>query len=155
MGETLQWLANRYELQLEAKGLRLTVAPPEQDVLVAIEGQVLRQVAENLVTNALKYARDGGELDLRAWPGAPGYWQLIAQDRGPGIPETRQRQLFKPFQSSKTSGMGIGVYEAQQYLKELGGSLRYTSAPGEGTCATVRLPRVQRAADKEGGRFDG
>ena len=156
LGETLQWLANRYELQLEAKGLRLTVAPPEQDVLVAIEGQVLRQVAENLVTNALKYARDGGELDLRAWPGAPGYWQLIAQDRGPGIPETRQRQLFKPFQrltdhdpaGGLSSGLGLSL--AKQIIANAGGQLWYEDREGGGSRFVIELPEVPRDPNDAG-----
>lgn len=70
LGDTLHWLAERYELQLEANGLRLRVDAPQPDVCVAIGEQVLRQVGENLISNALKYARGGGELELVARPGA-------------------------------------------------------------------------------------
>ena len=150
LGETLGWLAHRYELQLEAKGLRLTVGKPEHPAMVAIEAQVLRQVAENLITNALKYARDGGELDLRAWPGAPGYWQLIAQDRGPGIPEARQRQLFKPFQrltevdpaDGLSSGLGLSL--AKQIIANAGGHLWYEDREGGGARFIIELPEVRQ-----------
>ena len=152
LGSTLEWLANRYELQLEAKGLRLTVGRPEQEAMVAIDAQVLRQVAENLVTNALKYARQGGELDLRVWPGAPGYWQLIAQDRGPGIPEARQRQLFKPFQrltevdpaNGLSSGLGLSL--AKQIIANFGGQLWYEDREGGGARFVIELPEAPQAA---------
>ena len=148
LGATLQWLADRYELQLEAKGLRLTVVPPASEVNVAIDGQVLRQVAENLITNALKYARAGGELELRAWPGAPGYWQLIAQDRGPGIPASRQRQLFKPFQrlvehdpaGGLSSGLGLSL--AKQIIANAGGQLWYEDREGGGARFVIELPEA-------------
>ena len=152
LGSTLEWLANRYELQLEAKGLRLSVGMPEREILVAIDAQVLRQVAENLVTNAMKYARDGGELELRAWPGAPGYWQLVAQDRGPGIPEARQRQLFKPFQrltdvdpaDGLSSGLGLSL--AKQIIANVGGQLWYEDREGGGARFVIELPEARRPA---------
>ena len=152
LGTTLEWLANRYELQLEAKGLRLSVGMPEREILVAIDAQVLRQVAENLVTNAMKYARDGGELELRAWPGAPGYWQLVAQDRGPGIPEARQRQLFKPFQrltdvdpaDGLSSGLGLSL--AKQIIANVGGQLWYEDREGGGARFVIELPEARRPA---------
>ena len=148
MGETLGWLAARYELQLEAKGLRLQVAPLERDASVAIDGLVLRQVAENLVTNALKYARDGGELELLARPGAPGFWQLVTQDRGPGIPPARQRELFKPFQrltevdpaNGLSSGLGLSL--AKQIIGNAGGQLWYEDREGGGARFVIELPEA-------------
>lgn len=148
MGETLDWLVARYELQLDAKGLRLQVSPLEHDACVAIDGLVLRQVAENLVTNALKYAREGGELDLLARPGAPGYWQLVAQDRGPGIPLSRQRELFKPFQrltdldpaNGLSSGLGLSL--AKQIIGNAGGQLWYEDREGGGARFVIELPEA-------------
>ena len=74
--ETLEWLVQRYEMQLEARGMRLSAQMPAAEACVAIEGLVLRQVTENLVTNAIKYAAHGGEIEFAARAGAPGYWQL-------------------------------------------------------------------------------
>ena len=149
MSETLDWLVARYDLQLDAKGLRLQVNPLERDACVAIDGLVLRQVAENLVTNALKYARDGGELELLARPGAPGYWQLVAQDRGPGIPASRQRELFKPFQrltevdpaNGLSSGLGLSL--AKQIIGNAGGQLWYEDREGGGARFVIELPEAR------------
>ena len=148
MSETLEWLVARYDLQLDAKGLRLQVSPMERDACVAIDGLVLRQVAENLVTNAVKYARDGGELELLARPGAPGYWQLVAQDRGPGIPVSRQRELFKPFQrlteidpaNGLSSGLGLSL--AKQIIGNAGGQLWYEDREGGGARFVIELPEA-------------
>ena len=148
MSETLDWLVARYDLQLDAKGLRLHASPLERDACVAIDGLVLRQVAENLVTNAVKYARDGGELELLARPGAPGYWQLVAQDRGPGIPLSRQRELFKPFQrlteidpaNGLSSGLGLSL--ARQIIADAGGQLWYEDREGGGARFVIELPEA-------------
>ena len=147
--DTLDWLAARYDLQLDAKGLRLQISPLEKDACVAIDGLVLRQVAENLVSNSLKYARDGGELELLARAGAPGYWQLVAQDRGPGIPPSRQRELFKPFQrlsqvdpaNGLSSGLGLSL--AKQIIENAGGQLWYEDREGGGARFVIELPEAE------------
>jgi len=51
-----------------------------------------------------------------------------------------REHLFKPFQTTKASGMGIGAYESQQYVRELGGSLTVQSEVGSGSCFDIRLP---------------
>ncbi|HRD86033.1 MAG TPA: ATP-binding protein, partial [Rubrivivax sp.] len=62
-------------------------------------------------------------------------------DTGAGMTEDFvQNRLFKPFSSTKHSGMGIGSFESQQYIRELGGSLAVDSAPGKGTVIRVLLP---------------
>jgi signal transduction histidine kinase len=53
-----------------------------------------------------------------------------------------QERLFKPFQTTKPAGMGIGVYESSQYVTKLGGEITVASEPGAGTRVTVRLPLV-------------
>ncbi len=60
-------------------------------------------------------------------------------------PEFIRDQLFRPFQTTKTSGMGIGVFEARQYLRELGGDIRVDCTPDVGTVMQLVLPAPQRA----------
>ncbi|MDQ3511640.1 MAG: sensor histidine kinase, partial [Pseudomonadota bacterium] len=107
--------------------------------------RVLRQVSENLVSNAMKYAPDG-ELLLAGQPGAPGYWQLIVADRGPGIPAARQRELFKPFtrlhdgDDGISSGLGLSL--AKQIVVKAGGQLWYEDREGGGARFVVELPEA-------------
>ncbi|MDQ3056380.1 MAG: hybrid sensor histidine kinase/response regulator [Pseudomonadota bacterium] len=150
LADTLAWLAQRYEMQLEAQGMRLQLSLPPADRHVAIDGMVLRQVAENLVSNAIKYAQSGGELELTVRNGAPGFWQLIAQDRGPGIPASKQRELFKPF--TRLSGhdpadglsSGLGLSLARQIIGNAGGHLWYEDRDGGGARFVIELPEARK-----------
>ncbi|WP_441005073.1 sensor histidine kinase, partial [Novilysobacter viscosus] len=83
-------------MQLEACGIAVEVVRPPAEAQVAIDERVLRQVSENLITNAIKYA-PGSALSITGRAGAPGYWQLVVADRGPGIAPNLRRELFKPF----------------------------------------------------------
>ena len=58
-------------------------------------------------------------------------------------PEFVRKRLFHPFDSTKGSqGMGIGAYQAREYVVELGGQMEVASEPGKGTVFTVHLPLV-------------
>ncbi len=65
-------------------------------------------------------------------------------------PDFVRDRLFKPFQTTKDSGTGIGAYESQQYVKQLGGQIEVESAPDEGTCVRVRLRAVSAPAVETG-----
>src|SRR5690606_20343044 len=86
----------RYALQPEERGSQRRVDGLPEQTSVAIDALVLRQVCENLISNAIKYA-PGSDIDLVVRASAPGYWQLRVEDRGPGIPESRHSSLFTPF----------------------------------------------------------
>ena len=143
--DILDWLVQRYEFQLDARGIQVVKQPPPSDARVAIDERVLRQVSENLVTNAMKYAPDS-ELTLSGRAGAPGYWQLIVADRGPGIPASKQRELFKPFMrlhdidDGISSGLGLSL--AKQIIANAGGQLWYEDRKQGGSRFVIELPRA-------------
>lgn len=141
--DLLQWLEERYALQLESRGLRLNIAGAGEGAHAAMDGLVLRQVIENLVTNAMKYA-PASDIDLSVRSGSPGYWQLRVEDRGPGIPAGRQAQLFKAFTrlSDTDDGLssGLGLSLARQILENAGGSLWYEPRDGGGASFVVEVP---------------
>ncbi|MEO5629199.1 MAG: hybrid sensor histidine kinase/response regulator [Thermomonas sp.] len=146
--ETLNWVTQRYELQLEAQGMRLSTRAPHPAGQVAVDALVLRQVTENLVSNAMKYAPAGGELELVVAAAAPGYWRLLAMDRGPGISASLQRELFKPFRrltevdpaGGLSSGLGLSL--AKQIIANAGGELWYEDREGGGACFVIELPEA-------------
>ena len=148
--EVLLWLVARYELQVESRGMRLEVEGALTDIatddtMVAIDGLVLRQVAENLISNAMKYA-PGCAIELSIRNASPGFRQLRVEDRGPGIPPMRQHELFKPFtrltDDDPDHGMssGLGLSLAKQILAESGGQLWYEDREGGGACFVMELP---------------
>ena len=150
MSEAVEWLVTRYTLQLEARGIHITTQVPDRPCTVGIEAMVLRQVAENLVTNVGKYAAAGGELDFQVRAGAPGYWQLLVSDRGPGIPAFKQRELFKPFtrlteDDGDQNSSGLGLSLARQIIMNAGGHLFYEEREGGGSRFVIELPAASVA----------
>lgn len=100
----------------------------------------LERVLGHLVQNAL----DASTADDRVWIEIDRKNDKAAievGDTGQGMsPEFVRDRLFKPFQSTKEAGMGIGAYESAQYIRELGGEMVVDSEPGRGTRITIFLP---------------
>lgn len=100
----------------------------------------LERVIGHLVQNALDATDPTGSvwvsLEKRGDRAA-----LEVGDTGHGMsPEFIRERLFKPFQSTKQAGMGIGAYESSQYIRELGGEMLVESEPEKGTRITMILP---------------
>jgi putative PEP-CTERM system histidine kinase len=112
-----------------------------QDRLIARgHEERLERVIGHLVQNAL----DASTPSDKVWISVERQNDKAAievGDTGHGMsPEFIRDRLFKPFQSTKDAGMGIGAYESAQYIRELGGELLVDSAPDKGTRITVTLP---------------
>ena len=100
----------------------------------------LERVIGHLVQNAIDAT--GGRRTRLDPPRAPGRQALVeVGDTGHGMtPEFVRERLFKPFQTTKVTGMGIGAYESYQYVQELGGRVQVDRTPGAGTRVRVLLP---------------
>ena len=98
-------------------------------------------VFEHLIRNAQDATQDDGRVDVTASTTADTAFVAIS-DTGAGMsPEFIRLRLFRPFDSTKGSdSMGIGAYQAREYLRSLGGQLEVTSTTGEGTTFEARLP---------------
>lgn len=115
------------------------------DCVVNAHPERLERVLGHLVQNALDATPEDGNVSVEVDASASGELRMVVSDNGCGMSETFVReQLFRPFHSSKASGMGIGMYEAQQYVHELGGQISVHSTEGEGTRISVSLPCVHR-----------
>ncbi len=107
----------------------------------------LRQVLINLVSNAIKYNRSGGRVELTVEPAGDGMFLIAVADTGVGIAEEHLARLFEPFQRgpherSGIEGSGIGLALTQALVLRMGGTLDVHSRPGEGSVFSVRLPIV-------------
>jgi putative PEP-CTERM system histidine kinase len=103
----------------------------------------LERVLGHLVQNALDATPASGRVWLRTARSA-GSVRVEVGDTGAGMTEEFVRtQLFRPFSSTKASGMGIGSFESAQYIRELGGSIDVASRSGEGSVFTVLLPAFE------------
>jgi putative PEP-CTERM system histidine kinase len=101
----------------------------------------LERVLGHLVQNAVDATTaEGGQVFVRAYS-ETGHTVIEVADSGQGMsPEFVREQLFRPFQSTKPTGMGIGAYESHRYVTELGGRITVETAPGAGTRIRVLLP---------------
>lgn len=118
-------------------------AAPDTPLLVSAHAERLERIIGHVVQNALEACTSNDKVEVSIQRSDGGSGQIVVEDSGKGMSEAFMRErLFRPFQSDKTSGMGIGVYEAQQYLKELGGSIRYESEVDHGTRASILLPLI-------------
>ena len=106
----------------------------------------LERVIGHLVQNAI----DATDRDDRVWirlAKQDGLALVEVGDTGHGMtPEFVRDRLFKPFQTTKETGMGIGAYESFQYVQELGGRVEVDSAPGVGTKVRLLLPPFESPA---------
>jgi hypothetical protein len=103
----------------------------------------LRQVLVNLLTNAVKYNREGGDVSL-GFDRLNGTSQLVIADTGVGMTPEQLGRLYEPFnrlgaERTTIEGTGIGLVLTRHLIELMEGSLNIDSAVGRGTVATVRL----------------
>ena len=103
----------------------------------------LRQLLDNLLSNALKYSDAGGTVEVAA-RAANGRVHVTVLDRGPGIPYEQQRLIFEKFGRASgrdaKPGTGLGLFIARSFAEAHGGTLAVDSRPGEGATFTLTLP---------------
>jgi len=138
---------------------RLTIsAPGEESVHAVCDPHALRQIMMNLVLNAQQAMGRGGSITIRLGKTDDGYGTIDVTDTGPGIPEEMRARLFKPFQTTKREGHGIGLALVKRFVDNFGGSVSVDSAAGRGTTFHLKLPlsngneleRVASSADAVG-----
>jgi putative PEP-CTERM system histidine kinase len=132
--------------------IRTSCARQGREVVLDVTGGVwamaheerIERVLGHLVQNAFDAMEGRGAVTVRiATEGSHAVAEV--EDKGKGMSsEFIREQLFKPFRSTKSTGMGIGAYESQQYVSELGGRIAVESRVGVGTRMKVILPARSR-----------
>ncbi|MBO6851152.1 MAG: PEP-CTERM system histidine kinase PrsK, partial [Marinobacter sp.] len=130
-------LVEHYNRQQPAPRLVGTPSP----ALIEADPEQLRSILGHLIQNAQDATPPSGEITLTL-KNARDHVVLFIQDTGTGMsPNFISSQLFKPFESTKgLTGMGIGAYQAREYVRKVGGNIDVTSEPGVGSCFSVRFP---------------
>ena len=112
---------------------------------VLADRERLERVLGHLIQNAIEATPKSGRVNVSIRRQGNGVAITVA-DTGAGMTEKFIRErLFKPFESTKPAGMGIGVFESREYITELGGALDLASTPSVGTTFTVTLPLYHEA----------
>lgn len=119
--------------------------PPDFPVIQGDEVR-LRQVLDNLVSNAIKYSPDGGDIEVGGQADARTV-TVFVRDAGVGLSEAEQEHIFERFYrvdgalSRKTQGTGLGLYLAKAIVEAHGGSIGVESRPGAGATFYFTLPQ--------------
>ena len=152
LGTMVEEIAALMRPLADRKGLALCV-DVSQDARGGWRGDPtrIRQILLNLLGNALKFT-EHGEVALSIETAPPHGLCLIVSDTGPGLDAEQQQRLFRRFEqaegartASRYGGSGLGLAICQELALAMAGSIELRSAPGEGTCFTVRLA-LQRSA---------
>jgi PAS domain S-box-containing protein len=108
------------------------------------------EVMGNLIGNAIKYSKDGGEVRVEAIRRG-GSFRVSVSDQGIGIPKSEQGKIFTRFfratnaMLKEADGSGIGLSAVKSFLDEMGGRIWFESIEGKGATFFIELPIVQNA----------
>lgn len=145
VGRLLVEVAAEIEPMATAKGHRLSVEIPPSLPSIHADRLRIREIVENLITNAVKYTNPGGTITLNARPQEGGVLFSV-QDTGVGISEQDKPRIFDKFFITTTglaradNRVGLGLYISQQLVKAHGGRIWFESAQGKGSTFYVFLP---------------
>ncbi len=147
---------------IQARQLHLHLAVAADLGTFEIDADKISAVLVNLLTNAIKFTPDRGQIELSAKLDGDGDGdgdeaRICVADRGVGLEPQALKQLFQPFftqfDPSRHSsgdfgfckrGLGLGLSISKQFVEMHGGEISAESAPADGTRITVRLPRRAR-----------
>ncbi|MEF2232242.1 MAG: ATP-binding protein [Pseudodesulfovibrio sp.] len=138
------------------QGYHVEVGIPDEP-LPSVQGDqdALKQCLVNLIKNAIEAMPDGGTIDL-ALKMEQGMIAVRVSDRGIGMSEHEQEQVFNPFYSTKEEGSGLGLAMIKKIVEECGGRVELASVPHKGTtvtlflCPALDVPRQEAKTDNNG-----
>ncbi len=147
-GVSLGEIVKRIEAVATGRGRTLDVEV-KQAVLTRGHEERLERIIGHVVQNAFDATDPNGRVWLQL-DRVSGQACIVVGDTGQGMSQDFMRdRLFKPFQTTKQAGMGIGAYESFQYVQELGGKIEVQSEVNRGTVVTIRLPLFETRKESD------
>ncbi len=135
-----------FRQEAAAKQLTFTVQADDTLPELASGANLLQQVMENLVSNAIKYTPAGGTVNVRFRLTESGNVRIVVEDTGIGIPAGEQEKLFREFfrasnaKRESPTGTGLGLALVKRAVERHGGRIQLHSVEGRGTTVVVDLP---------------
>jgi two-component system phosphate regulon sensor histidine kinase PhoR len=126
------------------KAQNITIDSPESQALVLGDEAQLYEAISNLISNAIKYTPEGGNIAVRLYYD-DNLWMFEVQDDGYGIPEDRQKNLFEAFYRAKAQGTeqiegtGLGLHLVKNIIERHGGEMFFHSIYQHGSLFGFRL----------------
>lgn len=146
-----------FMLRAEVRNRKLSYKLADGIPSVGLDRVGIYEVMSNLVDNAIKYSKDGGEIVINADSSETGGVTVSITDSGIGIPESSMENLFERFYRShhsrdKVSGTGLGLFLSKTIIEAHGGKVWVKSIEGEGSTFGFDLPTyesIKQEADDE------
>lgn len=136
---------DRFSSAFEQQRVEFTVALPDELSTVWADRERVDQVLSNLLSNALRYTPEGGNVTLGAQADG-GEVLIYVADDGPGIPLEHQARVFERFyrideaRSRSKGGIGVGLAVTKGLVEAMGGRIWLSSQPGRGATFSFTLP---------------
>lgn len=145
-------VADDLALRASTQGRVLNVTIPADLPTIAADRNSLSEVIANLVDNAIKYSREGGQVNVTASVEGDSV-RFSVEDHGIGIPSSVVGNLFSKFYRSHrskgaVSGTGLGLYISKAIVESHGGRIALSSKEGEGSTFSFSVPIYSTVADK-------
>jgi hypothetical protein len=134
-----QWLedcVSQFEDHARQLGISLRTGGP--DIEATFDGPSIGRALDNLILNALQHTPAGGKIDITAHTGVDTLLFCV-EDSGPGVPEHERGQIFEPFMTTRTDGVGLGLAIVRELVEAHGGKVRCT-AGRKGARFEMELP---------------
>lgn len=143
---TISEVVNLIEPQAYKKNISLNYINIEEPISVVADGDMLQVVVRNILGNAIKFTPLGGNIQLWCTK-MDKHIEIHIQDNGIGIPKESQADVFtsKAKSTSGTqneTGIGLGLVLCHDFMKSMGGDIRFTSQQGKGSTFTLSLATV-------------
>ena len=150
----VQAVASAHEDEAAAKGITMSVKLSDEPLVVAGEREAMRQILDNLVSNAIKYTPKSGQVWIDAHKTAGSECEVVVRDSGIGIPEKHLDRIFERFyrvdvaRSREMGGTGLGLSIVKHLVAGLGGQVSVESKVGAGSTFTVHMKLASRQQEE-------
>lgn len=141
----IQIIVNAFDYLAKSNGVKLSYKPDISRLFVSIDTIKLERILYNLISNALKFTKEEGDIDvLLNYDGLSDIFYLKVCDTGIGIDAQNQDKVFEKFyqeeKDNNSQGLGLGLYTTRKFIHMMGGGIEIKSAPLRGTTITINLP---------------
>jgi two-component system NtrC family sensor kinase len=128
-------------------GVELVWDPAEKLPVIPLVAEHIQQVCLNIIFNAVTAMPEGGQLHVSTHlTGSPSGIRLTFSDTGTGIEPKHLERIFEPFHSTRSEGLGLGLYISKKIVEQHDGRIEVENQPGNGAIFHIWLPLLSETS---------